>query len=265
MSTLTVPELIDDLCARFPDDAEDLKRALPELLKQKITTCERVARLGDNQWQRLGLPLGIEALLRDEVELALASEITPRSEAACLTSGHGIDAKAYVCDQPVKERNFGNESSNGLRRRRGGTNIDNSSTCDRNSFKQLAPPEDLETLWQRLLQETLPPEKRPPLEDMWQTANSDYDKYMLYLEYSSYLRKVEITDEEKKTRKKQLAPLLRECGLDPEEMEEDVEQAQGTHGIWVVFLTMFFVIAGLVYYAHSHLSPVDPTIDISGL
>eukprot|EP00434_Breviolum_minutum_P025933 symbB.v1.2.022928.t1/scaffold2056.1/size90925/2 len=61
----SMEEFITALSSEHPDDAEDLQEAFQVLQKQKINTLERLAKLTDGQWQRLGLALGIEALLRE--------------------------------------------------------------------------------------------------------------------------------------------------------------------------------------------------------
>jgi len=86
------------------------------------------------------------------------------------------------------------------------------------------PPPDLEPLWQRLLEDCLPPDRRQALQENWNDVGSDYDRYMMFLEYSSYLRKQEVTEEEKKERRKQLEPLMQEFGLTAEDEEESGAQ-----------------------------------------
>jgi len=60
-------ELIERLTKQNPEEAEDLQEALLILQKQRLTTRDRLASLTESQWQRLGLPLGIEAIIRSEV------------------------------------------------------------------------------------------------------------------------------------------------------------------------------------------------------
>ena len=70
---------------------------------------------------------------------------------------------------------------------------------------------------------------------------------MMFLEYSSYLRKPEISEEEKEERRKQLEPLMREFGLKAD--DED----SGWQGvlIWFLLVAVVFFVAGLVYYAYA--------------
>merc|ERR1719159_1093593 len=83
----------------------------------------------------------------------------------------------------------------------------------------LTPPPELDLLWRQLLEDCLPPDKRAALHKTWEEAGDDNDRYMMFLEYSSYLRKPEITEEEKAERRKQLEPLMQEFGLLAEEEE----------------------------------------------
>ncbi|CAJ1351146.1 unnamed protein product, partial [Effrenium voratum] len=58
-------DFIAGLAAAHPEDAEDLAEAAEVLSRQKISSVARLVKLSDSQWQRLNLPLGIEALLRE--------------------------------------------------------------------------------------------------------------------------------------------------------------------------------------------------------
>merc|ERR1712187_90021 len=105
----------------------------------------------------------------------------------------------------------------------------------------LTPPDDLDLLWQQLLEDTLPPDKRAALQDSWENTEGDQEKYMMFLEYSSYLRKPEITEEEKEERRKQLEPLMKEFGLGGGEEESSWQGAL----VWFVFIAVILFVAGL--------------------
>merc|ERR1719247_1634431 len=53
----------------------------------------------------------------------------------------------------------------------------------------LRPPPDLDRLWTQLLEDNLSPEKRASLQAQYEKTESQRDRYLLFLEYSSYLRK----------------------------------------------------------------------------
>merc|ERR1712032_866760 len=109
----------------------------------------------------------------------------------------------------------------------------------------LTPPPDLDLLWQQLLEDTLPPDKRAALQDSWKHTENENDRYMMFLEYSSYLRRPEISEEEKEERKKQLEPLMKEFGINSNDYEES-----GWQG-FCIMLIIFALIAFIgiaVYY-----------------
>ncbi|CAE6911011.1 unnamed protein product [Symbiodinium sp. CCMP2592] len=78
---------------------------------------------------------------------------------------------------------------------------------------ELSPPQNLAELWHELLEDTLPPDKRELLQASWDRAANDSERYMLFLEYSSYLRKQAVSEEDKAETRKQLEPLLKQYGL----------------------------------------------------
>jgi len=291
-----VQELVEDLAARFPDDADDLRGASEVLRKQRISSCDRLGKLSDSQWQRLDLPIGIEALLRDEASRFSASapsaaRATAASEptraavaeagALAATGPSGLPPQPAPAlaqlsadeDGELPLERFDLPES-GVRRRCGGGHrtADPPQSCrgseggssrgwsasprrhEKSGFMpavDLAPPPDLEVLWQQLLEDTLPPDKRRILEDAWETTHEPHDKYMMYLEYTSYLRKPEMSDEEMAERRKQLSPLLDEFGLDVEE-ESDCPTAIA----WILTLGILFFIAAAFYYMRERPEPV---------
>lgn len=324
----SLQELVDVLCGRFPEDAEDLREALDVLHKQRITTCERLARLGDGQWQRLALPLGIEALLRDEAAAVLAVALEPPAAAAALapppaggheapgvrgprraaevrevradeeedddcddgdgvTAAHGYPGeelddgslpledtirqmtRAAAARHPEDRRLRDEEDfrTTGLHRRGVGgqrTRAERPASGSLSSTRRLPtsdpggsgwqPPEDLEALWQKLLEDALPPDKRKALQETWDSTSSMHDRYMMLLEYTSYLRKTEVTEDEKAERRKQLEPLLREFGLKNSDFEDTLDHSNGF--LWWIFFGILFFIAGLIYYTHSNPDPL---------
>lgn len=262
---LPTQDFIASLAERFPEDADDLNEALEDLQKQKLGTCERLARLNDGQWQRLGLPLGIESLIRDELAALMAppAPAPPRAPIAKPGPRRAAPPAAPVRRPPSSPEYSDDDDGQiplepyvppaGLRKRGGDSRESVSGSLRKVPEKkglidplELHPPSDLENLWRNLLEDTLPPDKRPSLQATWDMAEDDHEKYMLYLEYSSYLRKPELTEEEKAERRKQLEPLMAELGVrDPFE-----EESQGAILWWLLTGFIMFV-GGLVYYAYS--------------
>eukprot|EP00434_Breviolum_minutum_P041505 symbB.v1.2.036919.t1/scaffold5319.1/size29312/3 len=175
------------------------------------------------------------------------------------TNGHVTNLSnpaRFETEEPLRE-----EATDGLFQRKAGRRAQvNSSTRseprEREPRKEmgllgeteLLPPENLEELWQELLEDTLPPDKRDLLQASWQRTQSDSERYMLFLEYSSYLRKQEVTEEEKAERRKQLEPLLKEYGLDKPEPE-----SQGC--TWMMTLSLIALIAAIIYYTFRAVDP----------
>jgi len=254
----SMEEFITALSSKHPDDAEDLQEAFQVLQKQKINTLERLAKLTDGQWQRLGLALGIEALLREAASEAgeAAGERPSEASRGKATVTNSSSPARFETEEPLRE-----EATDGLFQRKAGRRAQvNSSTRseprEREPRKEmgllgeteLLPPENLEELWQELLEDTLPPDKRDLLQASWQRTQSDSERYMLFLEYSSYLRKQEVTEEEKAERRKQLEPLLKEYGLDKPEPE-----SQGC--TWMMTLSLIALIAAIIYYTFRAVDP----------
>lgn len=80
-------ELLDALAERFPDDEDELREACTELLRHKLGTIQRLAKLSDSQWQRLNLPMGIETIIREEVEKVTMPDVTAVPSTQSLPSG----------------------------------------------------------------------------------------------------------------------------------------------------------------------------------
>eukprot|EP00933_Yihiella_yeosuensis_P054883 TRINITY_DN5346_c1_g2_i2.p1 TRINITY_DN5346_c1_g2~~TRINITY_DN5346_c1_g2_i2.p1 ORF type:complete len:303 (-),score=85.29 TRINITY_DN5346_c1_g2_i2:74-982(-) len=293
-----VEDLIASLAARHPDEAEDLQDALEVLKRQKLNTLARLAKLNDSQWQRLGLPLGIEALLREEVEAAEAGEGLQslvgsqgaaesshakqkqsetredlmRSSTGLPSGQENIQIGSESDDDDVEDELFteavSNEKAGLYRRGQGGSRRSAETTPvaeQRRSRKaasslgrmdELRPPPNLRELWEKLLQDTLTPDKREALEEQWNSTSNESDRYMMFLEYTSYLRKQELTEEEKAERQKQLAPLMRQYGLEHLSDEEE----SGSFIFWMVLLGIIFFMAGVIYYAHAENA--DPHADL---
>lgn len=276
-------DMISDLQSQNPDDSEDLADALQALRRQKLTNLERLAKLNDSQWQRLGLTLGIEALLREEVEsrsvsrtesVATASPSTapaPEPSVSFSSSSSTRPAQAHIParsvpedeedeeEEELEEQDEAEEEQMGLyqrgahgrrvqvqaRSRETGSSA-KSRVHEKDWSMELTVPDNLEDLWQQLLDDTLPPDKREALQASWDSTPNTHDRYMMFLEYSSYLRKQEVTEEEKAERKKQLEPLLREYGLNDQHKEHN----EGPW-IWIIMLVMVMFISGIIYYSYS--------------
>lgn len=284
----TAEELVAGLAARFPEDAEDLGAALEVLRRERLGSCERLARLGDSQWQRLGLPLGIETLLRDSVTglaaAAAAAAPSPRPVAAAaeVVARVAEDDDGGAGELPLEEY----ERPAGLHQRRGfvgsapgqaqglaaaeartlaGSGGRGGAAPNRERRRrplpeeELVPPVDLEEMWQRLLEDTLTPDKRAALQASWEATPNEHDRYMMFLEYTSYLRRPEVSEEEQAERRKQLEPLLRELGICAEEGESGWQGAT----VWWLCASLAFLFAGLVYYSFSQYG--EPAHDLEGL
>eukprot|EP00928_Gymnodinium_smaydae_P016625 TRINITY_DN16265_c0_g1_i1.p1 TRINITY_DN16265_c0_g1~~TRINITY_DN16265_c0_g1_i1.p1 ORF type:complete len:348 (+),score=92.29 TRINITY_DN16265_c0_g1_i1:137-1045(+) len=295
MASATTEALIASLAAKFPDDAGDLQEALEELRKQKLGSVERLARLSDVQWQRLGFPLGIEALIREELEASAAPPVPAPAPAPAPSAPSRAPApRAAAARQPLEsqareeealrqaayERGRGlaaddddicssdgelplepYEPPQGLRQRSGRGAPEASRRGDRSERSvpdtsgsllgpmDLRPPENLDELWEQLLEDCLPPDKRAALQDSWEATGSESDRYLMFLEYSSYLRKPEVSEEQREAHRKQMEPLMRELGLPRDEDE-------GSGGIWLpVVFGLILLIVGVVYYVSSGHQP----------
>lgn len=279
MGDMSAQDFVAELCERYPDDAEDLQAALEVLRQQRISTVERLGRLGDSQWQRLALPLGVEALLQDEVARQLrppapAPRAAPRPAAAgdAADAGTPVDDDGVIELEPfeqegVRRRGVGG-ADRGRRPPRTSMASSSSSSASRRgrgsgpllADSELSPPQDLEQMWQQLLEDTLTPDKRAPLQEAWASTPDPHDRYMMLLEYSSYLRKPEISEKAREEGRRQMEPLLKEFGLSHADFEEDAEWS-GMLMCFVLVAAMTFV-AGLVYYFYTH---PDVTHDLTSL
>ncbi|CAD7974816.1 unnamed protein product [Amoebophrya sp. A25] len=127
----------------------------------------------------------------------------------------------------------------------------------------LEPPENLEELWENLLVETLPPEKRETLWRQWDETPTREDKFMMLLEYNSYLRRPEISEEERAERRRQLEPLLAKYGMLDKDEDSLLSGTFSGEGNWAlgqknyrfpwVALAVFATFACSVYYLLFHL------------
>lgn len=301
----TTEELVNRLIEEYPEDAEDLRDALTVLLKQKLGSCERLARLGDNQWQRLAFPMGIESILMDTVSATQVSRQAPALATASAppTRAPQPAPSSMELDAPLRQaattaayperssgptRGFDEDNGElpledfedgdtiepyrpeGLHQRRGAPRQAQHARRGRTGGPamepggrtsappllkpiDLQPPADLEALWHSLLEDTLPPDKRASLQSSWTNVRDPHDRYMMFLEYSSYLRQPEMSEEEKAARKKELEPLMREYGIKPD--DEDDSGLQGTVLWWLVFGAVF-LFAAIVYYAYTRPDPL---------
>lgn len=288
MATESTEGLVADLCRRFPDDSDDLRDALEELRRQKLNSIQRLARLSDSQWQRLGLPLGIESLIRDEVVVAAAggtggsafAPVVATSSDAAMSStariarpreadGIGDEADAATLDledsddgqvplqpyEPPAGLYQRRGDSSGGQRSRGGPAAASKIRSGQGGLlspMELSPPEDLDDLWQQLLEDTLPPDKRQALQASWETAGDGHDRYMMFLEYSSYLRKPEVSEEEKAERRKQLQPLMRELGVHIDAYSEGSQSAL----VWWLVACIIMLFGGIVSYLYTRSEPL---------
>lgn len=65
MQFVTTTNLVKNLKYKFPDQSVELDEALVTLQKQSIHLCVALNKLSDAQWTRLGIPVGIEILLKE--------------------------------------------------------------------------------------------------------------------------------------------------------------------------------------------------------
>lgn len=297
----TTEVLVERLCTAYPEDAEDLREALGVLRQQRLQSCERLRGLSDAQWQRLGLPLGIESLLRNELDAAVPSSASslaadgvpsppprrpggsaasspatsPTAAATRVAVAAAAAPEAYAAevdeDDAIPLEPF--EPPSGLYRRGGaaggrhaaepaggggttsGLRREPQSTEGQDGLLgplELTAPANLEELWQSLLEETLPPDRWPSLQAAWNATPEPHERYMMLLEYSSYLRKPELTEEEKAARKKELEPFLRELGAAPDGEDEGCSN-QVLYGL-LVGLVLFVTSTAYYYYAWPDLA-----------
>jgi len=275
---VTIDEFLGSLAARFPDDADDLKAAQEVLQQQRLTSCDRLSKLTDGQWQRLNLPIGIEALLLDEVNAltTVAADAIPRQHTSASSANAGnVPWPSSSGSRRTLPTGNGNgelpleefEPSSGLHQRRAahGHERPQRPTEQRTSSQlpvELTPPPDLEEQWQELLCDTLPPDKRTTLQEAWQATGSIHDRYMMLLEYTSYLRKKpEASTEEQAEQRKRLEPLMRDLGIN---LGGDEMEQPGLYGT-----ALWWLCAGLVVFAmaaaYASWSRPDPAQDMQEL
>mmetsp|Transcript_37768 Transcript_37768/g.90716 ORF Transcript_37768/g.90716 Transcript_37768/m.90716 type:complete len:280 (+) Transcript_37768:22-861(+) len=263
----TLEGLVEYLSRENPDDAEDLAEALGVLQKQKLTV-PRLAKLTEAQWARLGFPLGVETLIQEAVQTvtqhtqAPAAPVAERSTSASLDFGEedssrvsDPDASAGPAQAVLRQRRGGGgpspTSSSTLRPRirlagRGSSEaLVAKEKPDPQPDFQLQAPEDLDTLWQDLLADCLGPDKRASLQSAYEKCSTDSERYMMFLEYSSYLRKPQLSEEERKKRMAELDPILKQYGYG------DDEDGGGTLVLWVLVIGVLVIVFAGVYYAFS--------------
>lgn len=261
----SVQELVASLSRKFPEEAEDLQRALEALLKQKLSSCDRLAKLNDNQWQRLELPLGIEALLREAAATAAAPAATAAPAAAERPVAHpGPEpalsrSTARARKAPADEGEIPLEDwepevpPEGSFRQRRGSRVLQAEQRGSSSFSKpvvLKPPADLDVIWQELMEESLPPDKRACLQEAFDRAANDQERYMMYLEYSSYFRRPEVTPAQRAEQRKQLEPLMRELGINLG--PDGDEEGKASVVMWLLLICLIAGLLGVVRYFFDH-------------
>lgn len=304
----TTQAFIEALCQSYPEDAEDLHDALEVFRQQRLNSCERLLRLNDAYWQRLGLPLGIESLLRDELaaaappaaaaaatpavgSTAAPASSTPARQAtvqSAAASRHAAAAPAarrgparHAATPPTDNGSSSAEEgsddgaiplqpfepANGLYQRGSGGRKAARPQAAEDSVVysrlrqgaqgndgqeqgflgplELTPPPNLEELWMSLLEDTLPADRHPALQATWDSTPDPNERYMMLLEYSSYLRKPELTEEEKAERKREMEPFMREFGLNADGEEEG---GCPSFVLWTLLIGMLLFAGGTSYY-----------------
>lgn len=264
----SLQELVATLSELYPGDAEDLAGALEALHKQKLHSCDRLAKLNDSQWQRLQLPLGIEALLRDEVSkvsrqaapsqgtgVAPTASAPPKPQRPAPVERHGEIAleEFEPEDRLVRRRSRPGDAAGRLLDGHAGPGKRKAQAAPAFKPLDLVPPDDLGELWEELMEESLPPDKRACLQETWDSASSDKERYMMYLEYASYFRKPEVSPEEREERRKQMEPLLHEFGIKSEYPEDEGHWVNAI--AWVLFFAFISVLAGTIHYLYSTAEP----------
>eukprot|EP00419_Tripos_fusus_P066332 CAMPEP_0172908272 /NCGR_PEP_ID=MMETSP1075-20121228/180370_1 /TAXON_ID=2916 /ORGANISM="Ceratium fusus, Strain PA161109" /LENGTH=245 /DNA_ID=CAMNT_0013766009 /DNA_START=30 /DNA_END=763 /DNA_ORIENTATION=+ len=234
---VTIDEFLGSVAARFPDDADDLKAAQEVFQQQRLNTCERLSKLTDGQWQRLNLPIGIEALLRDEV-IALttvAANASPQQRNMGNDNGE-LPLEEFEPPTGLHRRKVAHEGERFQRpTEQGASNI---------PPIELTPPPDLEERWQELLRDTLPPDKHIALQEAWNATESTHDRYMMLLEYTSYLRKKpEASPEEQAEQRKRLEPLMRDLGINLADDELEDSGLSATAIWWLCAALVAFAVA----------------------
>jgi len=204
--------------------------------KHKVTNFQRLLKLTDAQWSRLNLPLGVEASIRDAISQEFPNEqdeegqqSLPQSNSNNInrnsTNGpqmtsqpkfekdkdHFFRQDANGDPDEFGEEDWGAEHTEGLRQRscrRSTENDDAKEDYTPLINVPLDPPEDLHLLWEQLLEDCLPPDKRKYIMQTWNRCQDDRERYMMFLEYSSYLRSKHQTNAEKKQAQESLGPLI---------------------------------------------------------
>jgi len=235
---MNVKNFLEGLLDRYPNDAQDLEEAWKNLSSQRINDIDRLQKLSDSQWSRLNIPLGVEAIIREELETLInaPSEEPPEEPEKVLrqrkggsTSGQGITMRPKNHFERAQSGSTGNTNNKPV------------------GFSDLSlePPDNLDEQWSQLLFDTLPPDRRDMLQKSWDEMGDDnrQDKYMMFLEYSSYLRKPENNSRDKQKTEKRMEPLLREYGL-----QHEVEGDSRMGLLWLGFGVLILLCGGGYYY-----------------
>eukprot|EP00397_Hematodinium_sp_SG-2012_P058777 GEMP01074686.1.p1 GENE.GEMP01074686.1~~GEMP01074686.1.p1 ORF type:complete len:237 (+),score=51.02 GEMP01074686.1:59-769(+) len=224
---------LEGLAERYPSDAEDLEHAWTILHQQRIHTVDRLTKLGDSQWTRLNIPMGVEAIIREELNAAVQQQYEPAPQE----------------ESTLRQR----KKSGGLTMR---SPKRQETQAQRPAYDTLFldPPANLDAQWNLLLVDTLPPDRRDLLQKSWnELAGRSDEQYMMFLEYSSYLRKPEIKQEDRERHEQKIEPLLRELGI-PQRSEPDHD---GNAGLWWIGMgAIAFFGFGFYYYFYGGHSTV---------
>jgi len=210
---------LEELAHRYPSDLEDLENSWQILEKQRISTVDRLVKLGDSQWARLNIPLGVEAIIREELSLIPAQDEEDSIEESTLRQ------RGKPVARPKPETPKAKEMAQ--------------------PQLYLEPPSNLEEQFHQLLVDTLPPDRREMLLNSWRDLESIDDRYMMFLEYSSYLRKPEMSDKEREEHEKKMEPLLHHYGISKSDDDSRVGLLP-----WIVIGGVGLFAIGFYYYAY---------------
>lgn len=121
-----IEQLLSALADEHPEDREDLAAAFEVFHKQRLTSLGRLSSLNDAQWARMGLSLGVEALIRDALgassgldEASVGTGSPPAAGGAVPSSPPGPGSRGSR-GAGTGYGDYGPNASNTLRRRGGG-------------------------------------------------------------------------------------------------------------------------------------------------